>query len=196
MKTLVVATKNTGKFKEIKSILGDEFYNLRSLRDFSGDMDISEGSNIYLENALKKARKVGDRFGKYTVADDSGLEVEALDGRPGVYSSRYGKDDRERIDRLLSELDGVPWERRRAVFKAYVVFYIPETERSYVFYGSLKGYIGFEKKGESGFGFDPVFYIPEKNKYVAELAMDEKNSVSHRGRAFLALKRFLNVDFF
>ena len=196
MKDVIIATENKGKFEEIRSLLGTVFENFYSLKDFPDKVFVDEDSPLYVANALKKARKTGDKFGIAALADDSGLEVETLRGRPGVYSSRYGKNDGERIARLLAELEGVPWERRRAIFKAYLVFYMPEQERYYVFYGDLKGYIGFERLGESGFGFDPVFYAPELKKYLAELSMTEKNALSHRGKAALAMKSFLNMDFF
>ena len=196
MREVIIATENMGKFHEIKALLGSEFDAFRSLRDFSEKVVVSEDSTLYIENAMKKARKVGDRFGLHTVADDSGLEVDALDGRPGVYSSRYGNDDADRITKLLGELEGVPWEKRQAVFKAYLALYMPDKERCYVFYGDIHGRIGFERHGDGGFGFDPVFYIPAIGKYAAELNVEEKNMLSHRGKAVLALKTFLNMDFF
>jgi XTP/dITP diphosphohydrolase len=196
MRNVIIATANFGKFGEIKSILLDEFDRLYSLKDLDGQVDVEEDSLLYQENALKKARKIGDRFCMDTIADDSGLEVEALGGRPGVHSARYGKDDNDRIDKLLAELDGVPWEKRGAIFKAYVALYIPGKERGYVFYGHLKGIIGFERMGAKGFGYDPIFYVPGLDKYVAELTMEEKNRLSHRAKALYALKSFLNTDFF
>ncbi|OPY75672.1 MAG: dITP/XTP pyrophosphatase [Syntrophorhabdus sp. PtaU1.Bin153] len=196
MRSVIIATENLGKFREIKTLLADEFDVFHSLRDFEEKVPVDEDSMLYIENAMKKARKVGDRFGMYTIADDSGLEVEALGGRPGVRSSRYGRSDDERIERLLSELEGVPWEKREAVFRAYLAFYLPEKQRCYVFYGELKGIIGFERKGVGGFGFDPVFYVPEWNRYLAEMTLEEKNVLSHRGRAIRAFKDFHNVRFF
>jgi len=196
MKEVIIATENMGKFREIKTLLGSEFDLFHSLKDFNEKVEVSEDSAFYIENAMKKARKVGDRFGLHTVADDSGLEVDALGGRPGVYSSRYGKDDAARIAKLLGELEGVPWEKRQAVFNAYLALYMPDKERCYIFYGDIHGRIGFEQHGDSGFGFDPVFYIPALEKYAAELSIEEKNRLSHRGKAVLALKTFLNMDFF
>jgi XTP/dITP diphosphohydrolase len=196
MKDVVIATANLGKLEEIKTILHGEFVNFYSLTDMEDQLEVKEDSLLYLENAMKKARKIGDRFNMNTIADDSGIEVAALGGRPGIFSSRYGKDDEDRIKKLLVELKEIPWEKRSAVFKAYITLYIPEKERSYVFYGSLKGYIGLERKGKGGFGYDPVFYVPELDKYVAELTMEEKNRLSHRGRALHALKEFMNTDFF
>jgi XTP/dITP diphosphohydrolase len=196
MRQVIIATENMGKFREIQMLLANQFDTFYSLRDLDEKVDVLEDSQLYVENAMKKARKIGDRFDSYTIADDSGLEVEALAGRPGVHSSRYGRSDRERIKRLLSELEAIPWEERTAVFKAYIVFYMPDQERGYIFYGHLRGLIGVEEKGSSGFGFDPVFYVPGINKYLAELTTEEKNRLSHRGKAIHALKTFLNEDFF
>jgi XTP/dITP diphosphohydrolase len=196
MKDVIIATENAGKLEEITSLLGNTFEQYFCLKDFSEKVVVDEDQPSYVANALKKARKVGDRFSIATLSDDSGLEVEALQGRPGVYSSRYGKDDNGRLTRLLGELTDVPFKQRRAVFKSYVVLYMPEQERCYVFYGDLKGYIGFERHGTGGFGYDPVFYIPQLKKYIAELSITEKNALSHRGKAILAMKNFLNVEFF
>jgi XTP/dITP diphosphohydrolase len=196
MKDVIIATENIGKLEEIQSLLGNTFERYYSLKDFPEKVIVDEDQSSYVANALKKARKVGDRFSIATLSDDSGLEVEALQGRPGVYSSRYGKNDDERLTKLLGELQGVPFEQRRAIFKSYVVLYMPEQERCYVFYGDLKGYIGLERHGTGGFGYDPVFYEPQLKRYIAELSIIEKNALSHRGKAILALKNFLNVDFF
>jgi XTP/dITP diphosphohydrolase len=196
MRNVIIATENTGKFREISALLENEFDEFHSLRDFEEKVPVDEESEFYVENAMKKARKIGDRFDMHTIADDSGLEVKALGGRPGVRSARYGRSDDERITRLLSELEGIPWEQRGAVFKAYLAFYLPEKERCYVFYGELRGIIGFEKHGKGGFGFDPVFYVPELDKYLAELVMEEKNRLSHRGKAIQAFKDFYHIESF
>ncbi len=191
MRTLLVATNNVGKFREIEALLGHEFDTFYSLKDMGEEVAVDEDSPFYVENAMKKARKVGDRFGFYTLADDSGLEVDALGGRPGIHSARYGRDDNERINRLLAELSDVPWEGRGGLFKAYLSFYLPDKERNYIFYGHVRGKIGFERHGEGGFGFDPLFYVPEYDKYMAEFTTKEKNLISHRGRAIQALIAFL-----
>ena len=190
MKSVIIATENMGKFREITSLLDGVFDQFFSLRDFQEKIPIEEDSDLYVENAIKKARKIGDRFGMHALADDSGLEVTALEGRPGVRSARYGKNDDERIEKLLKELEGVPWDQRGAVFKAYLSFYMPERERCYVFYGELRGFIGTDKHGHNGFGFDPVFYVPELDAYLAEISMDVKNRLSHRGRAIQAFINF------
>lgn len=191
IKEVIVATKNRGKLKEFKEELSGCFENVYSLLDISFSEEIKERETSYVDNVLKKARKVGEALGIPTLSDDSGLEVDFLGKRPGVLSSRYGKDDNERIERLLKELNGVPWEKRSAKFKAYIAFFVPNVERYYLFYGELRGYIGFEKKGEYGFGFDPVFYVPSLGKYLSELSTAEKNMISHRGKALKALKSFL-----
>jgi XTP/dITP diphosphohydrolase len=191
MKDVVIATTNKGKFEEIRRLIATQFDSIRSLLDFDDTVTVDEDSPRYAENAMKKARKVGEHFGMPALADDSGLEVAALGGRPGIHSSRYGRNDEERIRRLLGELEHVPWEERKATFKAYVALYLPQKDRCYVFYGELKGYIGLEEHGSSGFGYDPVFYSPELGKYLAELSTEEKNTLSHRGRAIAALKRFI-----
>lgn len=197
LRSVVIATRNVGKFMEIRDGLIDLFDEIYSLSDFDFHDDTKESESSYLENVMKKARRVGERTGIVSLADDSGLEVDYLKGRPGVISSRYGKDDDERIGRLLSELEGVPWSKRTAKFRAYIALYLPGMERYYIFYGELKGYIGFEKKTGYGFGFDPVFYVPSLKKYLSELTTKEKNEVSHRGKALRSLRKFLeNFDFY
>lgn len=196
MKSIIIATTNKGKFEEIRKVLAEEFDTFYSLADFDESVEVTEDSPLYAENAMKKARKIGDRFGFDTIADDSGLEVGALGGRPGIHSARYARNDSERIDRLLLELQGVPWDDRGAVFKAYFAYYIPEKEKGYVFYGDLPGYIGFERHGTGGFGFDPIFYVPALDRYLAELTTEEKNMISHRGKAVRSFKAMLNSNFF
>ena len=193
MKNLIIATTNRGKFAELKPLLAGHFKEIYSLADFPETLEVAEDSPHYSENAMKKARKVGGHFGMPALADDSGLEVAALNGRPGIHSSRYGENDDERVARLLRELDGIPWDDRKAKFKAYVALYLPEKDRCYVFYGELSGFIGFERRGSNGFGYDPVFYSPDLGKYLAEITTEEKNRLSHRGRAIALLKKFVET---
>ena len=190
---IIVATANKGKFEEIREYLAGTFSTFFSLTDFDEKVEVVEDQPTYYENAWKKARKVGNRFGIATLADDSGLEVEALQGAPGIRSSRYGANDRERVDRLLGEMHGVPRERRTALFKAYLVYYLPHVGQTFMFYGDLKGYIGFERRGQNGFGYDPVFMLPDSGKALSELSLEEKNGISHRGRALARFKRFLSA---
>ncbi len=191
MRSILIATANRGKFNEIRHCLSGRFDRFLSLADFPEKVEVAEDRATYLGNASKKARKVGNRFGINTLADDSGLEVDALRGRPGLYSARYASSDDEKIDKLLAELEGVPLEKRTATFKAYLAYYLPVGGQACIFYGALRGYIGFERRGEKGFGFDPVFMLPDLGKSLAELATGEKNRISHRGRALAAFKRFL-----
>jgi XTP/dITP diphosphohydrolase len=187
---LVIATANRGKFEEITQCLAGTFTRYLSLADFADKVEVAEDRATYFENAWKKARKVGNRFGMKTLADDSGLEVAALGGAPGLLSARYGASDEERVERLLSELRGVPVEGRGALFRAYLVYYLPDVGHTFIFHGSVRGYIGFDKRGESGFGYDPVFMLPN-GKAMAEMSMSDKNRISHRGRALAAFKKFL-----
>lgn len=194
MKSIIIATANRGKFREIQEDLAGIFDVFYSLEDFSDKVDVDEDRSTYAENAWKKARKIGDRFGISTLADDSGLEVEALGGRPGLYSARYGTSDDDRIDRLLSELEGIAMEKRKAMFRAYLSFYTPGDEKTYFFYGCLKGYIDVIRRGDQGFGFDPVFYLPDRKRSLAQLPLAEKNRISHRGRALAAFRRFMTIS--
>jgi XTP/dITP diphosphohydrolase len=189
--SIIIATANQGKFHEISACLAGRFNRFLSLADFKEEIEIIEDRSTYLGNASKKARKIGNRFGINTLADDSGLEVDALQGRPGLFSARYAASDREKIDRLLAELNGVPVKNRTAAFKAYLAYYRPAGGQACIFYGCLKGYIGFERRGEKGFGFDPIFMLPG-GRSLAELSTEEKNRISHRGRALAAFKGFLN----
>lgn len=193
MSSIIIATANLGKFREIQEDLSGIFDVFYSLNDLSHKIEVEEDRATYAENAWKKARKIGDRFGLNTLADDSGLEVQALGGRPGLYSARYGRSDAERIDRLLAELQGVPVEGRKAMFRAYLSFYTPGDEKTYFFYGSLKGRIDFEPRGDQGFGFDPIFFLPDKNRSMAQIPLAEKNAISHRGRALSAFRRFMTI---
>lgn len=190
---ILAATANRGKFEEIRQRLAGAVPMCLSLADFPEKVEVIEDRPSYYENAWKKARKVGDRFDLPTLADDSGLEVEALQGRPGVFSARYGANDRERVDRLLRDLQGVPLEKRTARFKAYLVYYLPRLGWTFMFYGELKGYIGLERRGDKGFGYDPVFMLEESGKSLAELSMEEKNAISHRGRALAKFRSFLGA---
>ena len=170
------------------------FATFCSLADFDDRVEVVEDQPTYYENAWKKARKVGNRFGIATLADDSGLEVEALHGAPGIYSARYGANDRERVDRLLRELHGVPRRRAHGPFQGIPCLLSPRPGQTFMFYGGLKGYIGFARRGEKGFGYDPVFMLPEAGKALSELSLEEKNRISHRGRALAAFRKFLGAE--
>jgi len=166
------------------------------MNDYPEAPEVIEDGDTFLKNALKKARTISEYTGLATIADDSGLVVDYLEGRPGVYSSRYSgpnATDETNIDKLLQDLERVPKEKRKAAFKCVLVMYDPQGEYK-SFEGSLEGSIGFEPKGSEGFGYDPVFIVPEYNKTVAELDPKIKNKISHRGKAFEKLKKSLQSD--
>lgn len=191
---LWIATGNRHKLQEIGAILGSAV-NLRCQLDLPGMGDVAETGHTYHENAEIKARALWKLVKEPVFADDSGLEVDALGGRPGIHSQRYSAPNpthEKNIDKLLNELADLPEEKRTARFRC-VVCYIDDTGASIFFEGTLEGRIGFERHGKGGFGFDPVFLLPERGCSVAELSEEEKNRISHRGRAVEALKRHLNL---
>ena len=182
---LLIATNNVGKVREYAELLAGSGFDLFRLADVGLDNEVEETGATFTENASLKARAYGLASGLLTLADDSGLEVDALGGAPGVHSARYagpGATDADRIRKLLAALDGVPWEKRTANFRCIIALSWPDGHLE-TFEGRCDGVIAFEPKGTNGFGFDPVFYMPEYNCTMAELPMDIKNRISHRGRA-------------
>ncbi len=191
---LIVATKNKDKFKEIKDILKGLRLQILSLNDLNTNIKIKEDGNTFFENALKKAVAVSKIFKKdLVVADDSGLEVEFLGNKPGVFSKRYAGENAsyyENNSKLLKELEGVERKKRKAVFKCVVVL-VKDQKLIKKFEGQLKGFISEKMMGKKGFGYDPIFYLPRYKKTVAQIPLKEKNKISHRAKAFLALKKYL-----
>jgi len=187
---IVAATRNAGKWREIQEILAEVPADFLSLREFPDCPEVEEIGGTYLENARLKARAVAAHCGTWALADDSGLEVEALSWRPGIRSARYAGEeaDAERNNqKLLLELRDVPLEKRRAVFRCVLVLAHPDG-REVVAEGELWGRIATELRGEKGFGYDPLFFLPEQDRTLAELAPKEKNLLSHRRRALDRLK--------
>lgn len=196
MKQVVIATNNENKIREIRQILDIENFEFLSLNDADISSDPEENADSFEGNARIKAKAVFDRTEGYSVlADDSGLEVDALGGAPGVYSSRFaGEEGNDEANNalLLEKLDGVPYEERTARFICTLVF-IDESGREYVAKGSVEGKIGYEEHGGNGFGYDPLF-LPDAysgDKTFAQASSEEKNSLSHRGNALLSLKKML-----
>lgn len=190
MKKLVLATKNLGKLKELKALLRDVPLDIVSLNDYPGLPEIEEDGRSFFENALKKAKAVSEWTGEASLADDSGLEIEILGGRPGIYSARYsGPDatDQSNIEQVLKELRVYPEKEKSASFRCVLVLYSPDG-RYEAFEGSLDGVIIDSPKGTQGFGYDPIFFLPEFGKTVAEIPEDVKNRISHRAQAFIKLK--------
>lgn len=199
MKKLVLATKNKDKIKEIKQIL--EFLKIKNIEiflcfDFDNIPEIEEDGKTLKENAVKKAKVVGNITGLPSLSEDTGLFVEYLNGAPGVYSSRYADKNpkvhtatyEDNYKKLLKELEGVPWEKRTAKFVCVACLYIPKINKYYTRTGEVKGFISLSAKGKYGFGYDPVFFYPPKQKTFAELLPEEKNFLSHR---FLAIKKIV-----
>ena len=182
---LILATKNPGKIQELRLLLEGVRYEIVSLTDLPPCSLPPEGDRSYEENALAKARAVSEAFGSVALADDSGLEVAALGGQPGVKSARYGGEGisaREQCQALLNELSGIPRERRKARFQAVVALVAPWGAHA-LSEGVLEGVIADAPAGESGFGYDPIFLLPDLGLTLAQLDITTKNQLSHRARA-------------
>jgi XTP/dITP diphosphohydrolase len=191
---LVVATRNKKKLEELKSLLADLPIEVRSLLDFPNLPETPETGSTFAENAELKAKAAAQATGRVALADDSGLEVDALGGQPGILSNRFaGPDatDQDKYTRILELLEGVPDEERTARFKAAVAIATPEGETVLV-EGACEGRIAREPKGENGFGYDPIFYLPELGKTMAQLPASEKNRISHRAKALQSAKKVLD----
>ena len=185
MTKLLLATSNQGKLCELRSLLCDLPYGLVTLSEVGIDIKVDEIGSSLEENARLKATILANKSQLLTLADDSGLEVDALGGQPGVLSSRYAGEnasDSERINYLLSKLDGVSWEKRRARFKCVIAVAMPNGQVE-LCSGTCRGIITLEPKGDNGFGYDPIFYLPELGKTIAELSLKVKNQISCRGQA-------------
>jgi len=183
---ILLATANQGKVREVEELLKGEDIEVLSLKDFPDYQDIEETGRTFTENALIKAKAACGLTQMITLADDSGLEVDALGGAPGVYSARYAgepKDDERNIDKLLHELRSTPGEVRSARFRCSLAIVTPDGEEI-VTEGSVEGMILFARKGTGGFGYDPLFYLPKYKKSMAQLTVEEKNQISHRAQAF------------
>lgn len=193
MLEIVIASKNDGKIREIVDILDSSDFKFYTYKDFQNWPDVDEVGSTFYENALLKARALVELLGKPAVADDSGLEVDALHGEPGIYSARYAGehgDNEKNNEKLLRELEGVEEEKRTARFRCVAVLMTPDGSVISA-EGTFEGKIGFEPRGERGFGYDPIFIPEGETRTVAEMPLSEKNKVSHRARAFHQLKEKL-----
>ncbi len=190
MRRLVVATRNPGKAAEVARVVADLPYEIVSLDAYPDAPEIDETGATFAENAILKAVAYARYTDELTLADDSGLEVDALDGAPGVYSSRFAPTDAERNQRVLDLMKDIPDDRRSARFRCVIAIAEPEG-RVQTCRGAVEGAIARECRGEHGFGYDPIFYLPDLGKHMAELEPDEKNAISHRGKALLTAKRLL-----
>jgi len=180
---LLIATRNPGKTREFRRLFAPLQEYLRFPSDLGLQIEVQENGDTYADNAGKKASAYAHASGLLTLADDSGLEVDALDGAPGIRSARYARgDDTERVKTLLSQLRDVPGNQRTARFRCAIVIITP-TGKTYNVAGVCEGLIAFEPAGEGGFGYDPIFYLPDYDCTMAQLAQEEKNRISHRARA-------------
>ncbi len=185
MKKVIVATKNKGKAKDFEALFHPYGFSVLTLDDVADDMDIEETGETFQENAILKAEALSQRLNMFVIADDSGLIIDALNGAPGVYSARYAgesKSDDANMDKVLEELSNIDEPDRTARFYCAIALAGPDFETKTI-YGTCEGVIAKEKKGTNGFGYDPIFYVPQFGKMMAELSAEEKGSISHRGNA-------------
>lgn len=192
---ILIATKNDGKLKEFKQIFEQKGIVVKSLKDINDDVEIVENGLSFEENARLKADGYAKSIGIPVLADDSGLEIDALNGRPGIFSARYAGDHNDAANnaKVLSELGGIPDEKRTATFHSTVVVRKPDG-RELVANGNLRGRILAVPRGDNGFGYDPLFFVEAKNKTLAEMTREEKNKISHRALAIEDL--LVNFDKF
>lgn len=197
MDKIIFATGNEGKMKEVRMILEDLGLPVLSLKDAGITADVEENGTTFEENAQIKAKAIMEMTGALVLADDSGLEVDALDKEPGIYSARYmGHDTSYHIknQNIIDRLEGKVGEERSARFVCAIAAAFPDG-RVLITRGTMEGQIGYEEKGENGFGYDPIFYLPEYQCYLAELSLEEKNKLSHRGKALRLMKERLHESF-
>lgn len=189
MKKVVIATKNRGKVKDFETIFGPMGYEVVTMFDVAPDMEIEETGTTFEENAIIKAETLAKALNLLVIADDSGLMIDALNGEPGVYSARYAgdHDDEANIVKVLKNLENIPTEERTARFCCCLAITGPDFPTMTVF-GTCEGLILEEKRGENGFGYDPIFYVPSQEKTMAELTPAQKGAISHRGNALKLLQ--------
>ncbi|MCI8629344.1 MAG: XTP/dITP diphosphatase [Firmicutes bacterium] len=191
MEQIIFATKNKGKIKEVKSILHE--FEIISMEEACVAVEVIEDGKTFTENAIKKATEISKITGKITMADDSGLEIDFLDKKPGVYSARYLGENTPYIEKnnhILHLMENVPEQKRSARFVCAIATAFPNG-KIVTTQSTIEGLIAHEIKGENGFGYDPIFFVPEKGKTTAELSPEEKNAISHRGKALKKMKELL-----
>jgi len=194
MRDLLIATNNPGKIEEYRHLLENIPFKIRTPVEIGLNLEVTETGKTFEENASLKAMAFAKASGLLSLADDSGLEVDALNGEPGIRSRRYAGDhasDEERIKFLLDKLKDITWEKRTARFRCVIAIALPEGKIE-LCSGECSGLIAFQPRGNLGFGYDPIFYFPELDKTLAELPMEIKNRVSHRGNAAREAAKILN----
>ena len=193
MKKIIFATGNQDKMREIREILADMDVEVVSMKEAGIHADIVEDGSTFEENAVIKAKTICELTGEITLADDSGLEIDYLNKEPGIYSARYMGEDTSydvKNKNLIDRLDGVPKEKRTARFVCAIAAVLPDG-RELVTRQTMEGYIGWEPEGENGFGYDPIFYLDEYGCSSAAISPEQKNAISHRGKALRAMKELL-----
>ena len=196
MNRIIFATGNEGKMREVREILADLGMEVVSMKEAGIRIDVEENGATYEENAMIKAAAVAAQTDDIVLADDSGLEIDYLGKEPGVLSARYlGEDTSYHVknNNLIERLEGVPEERRTARFVCAIAAVLPDG-KVLVTTGTIEGRIGYEEKGENGFGYDPIFYVPEYGCTSAELTEEQKNEISHRGKALRAMRELLKIQ--
>lgn len=194
MKEILIATKNAGKVNEFQALFSKKGIIVKSLLDFPDVADIAETGSTFRENAILKAESISKQFQKVVIADDSGLAIDALNGRPGVFSARYAgeeKNDEKNNQKVLQEMAHIPYEKRTAKFHCALALAIPNKE-TLVVEGECEGIILEKPIGENGFGYDPIFYLPTMDKTMAQLSKEEKNKISHRAKALEKLHNLID----
>lgn len=196
METIIFATKNKGKIKEINAILADMPVHVISMEEAGITVDVVEDGTTFEENAMKKAVEIMEISGKITLSDDSGLEIDFMNKEPGVYSARFMGEDTtypDRFQAIFENLKGAKGAQRSARFVSCIAAAFPDGRRL-VSYDTVEGEIAFEASGINGFGYDPIFFVPEKGRTMAELSAEEKNEISHRGKALRKMKEILQKE--
>ncbi|MED2972974.1 MULTISPECIES: XTP/dITP diphosphatase [unclassified Fictibacillus] len=197
MKKVLIATKNEGKVKEFTFMFSEMGLEVTSLLDVENTPDVEETGTTFAENAALKAEEISELYNIPVIADDSGLVIDALDGRPGVFSARYAgieKDDNKNMDKVLDEMRSVPPEERSARFVCALAVASPGRE-TLIVEGHCEGEIGYKKTGSNGFGYDPIFVVGHTSSTMAELTKEEKNKISHRANAMAKLKDQMHLLF-
>lgn len=195
MRELLIATSNKGKLPEMLAALGTVPFAMKTLVDVDAGPEVEEPAETFEGNALIKAMTYGKRTGLLTVAEDTGLEVDALPGKLGVHTKRYGDNDEHRNDRLLEDLKNIPDEKRTAQFRTVAVVYDPVDDRIFIREGVCKGRILHERRGNKSFGFGPLFFVDELGRTLSGVETEVRNSVSHRGRALAKIRELLLKEF-
>lgn len=193
MKKIIFATGNVGKLKEIREIMADTDVEVLSMKEAGIAVDIVEDGKTFEENALIKVKAIAEHTDAIVLADDSGLEVDYLDKAPGVYSARFMGEDTSydiKNQAIIDKLDGVPKEQRTARFVCAIAAALPDS-KTLVTRQTMEGYIGYKAEGENGFGYDPIFMLEQYGCSSAAISREEKNAISHRGKALRAMKKLL-----